>query len=93
MPPLSVLVADDVPQNVELLELLLQADGHSVRSARNGREALAQLEAQRFDLVLMDMHMPELDGLGATRALRTRERDQGLVPTPVIALTDALVRL
>ena len=87
LPPLSVLVADDVPQNVELLELLLQADGHSVRSARNGREALAQLEAQRFDLVLMDMHMPELDGLGATRALRTRERDQGLVPTPVIALT------
>ncbi|WP_326539641.1 PAS domain S-box protein [Pseudorhodoferax sp.] len=87
LPPLKVLVADDVPQNVELLELLLQADGHSVRSARNGHEALALLAEHRFDLVLMDMHMPEIDGLGATRALRERERDQGLVPTPVIALT------
>ena len=87
LPPLSVLVADDVPQNVELLDLLLQADGHRVRSARNGREALALLADHKFDLVLMDMHMPELDGLGATRAWRTHERDAGLVPTPVIALT------
>jgi two-component system sensor histidine kinase/response regulator len=87
LPPLSVLVADDVPQNVELLDLLLQADGHRVRSARNGREALALLAEHRFDLVLMDMHMPELDGLSATRQWRTRERDEGLVPTPVIALT------
>ncbi|KQP43292.1 PAS domain S-box protein [Pseudorhodoferax sp. Leaf274] len=87
LPPLSVLVADDVPQNVELLELLLQADGHGVRSARNGREALELLAEHKFDLVLMDMHMPEIDGLGATRTLRARERAQGLVPTPVIALT------
>ncbi|GHC80213.1 hypothetical protein GCM10007320_21740 [Pseudorhodoferax aquiterrae] len=87
LPPLSVLVADDVPQNVELLELLLQADGHRVHSARNGREALAMLDEHRFDLVLMDMHMPEIDGLSATRALRARERESGLVPTPVIALT------
>ncbi|MGC3986021.1 MAG: PAS domain S-box protein [Pseudorhodoferax sp.] len=87
LPPLSVLVADDVPQNVELLELLLQADGHSVRSARNGREALAVLAEEKFDLVLMDMHMPETDGLSATRALRARERENGLLPTPVIALT------
>ena len=87
LPPLNVLVADDVPQNVELLELLLQADGHRVRSAHNGSEALALLATQRFDLVLMDMHMPELDGLSATQALRALERDQGLVPTPVIALT------
>ncbi|HVR49727.1 MAG TPA: response regulator, partial [Pseudorhodoferax sp.] len=55
--------------------------------AHNGNEALAQLATQRFDLVLMDMHMPELDGLSATQALRAREREQGLVPTPVIALT------
>ncbi|HEY1089565.1 MAG TPA: PAS domain S-box protein, partial [Burkholderiaceae bacterium] len=87
LPPLRVLVADDVPQNVELLELLLQADGHQVQSVRNGREALAALDSGRFDLVLMDMHMPELDGLSATRQLRARERAQGLVPTPVIALT------
>ena len=87
LPPLRVLVADDVPQNIELLELLLQADGHSVLSARNGREALTLLDSHRFDLILMDMHMPDLDGLSATRLLRARERDQGLAPTPVIALT------
>jgi two-component system sensor histidine kinase/response regulator len=87
LPPLSVLVADDVPQNLELLELLLQADGHQVRSAPNGRAALAQLAQHRFDVVLMDMHMPEVDGLTATRRWRAHERQQGLRPTPVIALT------
>ena len=87
LPPLSILVADDVPQNIELLELLLQAQGHAVRSARNGHEAVAELRQHKFDVVLMDMHMPEMDGLAATRALRALERDQGRVPTPVIALT------
>lgn len=87
LPPLNILVADDVPQNLELLDLLLQADGHRVRSVRNGREALEQLAAQHFDLVLMDMHMPEIDGLSATRTLRLNEREHGLTPTPVIALT------
>ncbi len=87
LPPLDILVADDVPQNIELLELLLGADGHHVLSAANGLEALKLLETRRFDVVLMDMHMPEMDGLTATRGLRARERDEGLEATPVIALT------
>ena len=87
LPALTVLVADDVPQNIELLELVLQADGHQVHSARNGREAVERFGQQRFDLVLMDMHMPEMDGLAATRAVRALEREEGRVPTPVIALT------
>ncbi len=87
LPPLDILVADDVPQNIELLELLLGADGHRVRAASTGVEALQLLESQRFDVVLMDMHMPEMDGLTATREWRARERDRGLEATPVVALT------
>jgi two-component system sensor histidine kinase/response regulator len=87
LPPLSILIADDVPQNIELLELLLRAEGHAVRSAHDGHEAIAQWREHKFDVVLMDMHMPRLDGLAATRDLRTLERDQGRAPTPVIALT------
>ena len=85
--PLSILIADDVPQNVELLELVLQGDGHTVQAARNGVEALRLFASGLFDLVLMDMHMPEMDGLSATRALRGIEFDERREATPVIALT------
>jgi len=87
LPPLTILVADDVPQNVELLDLVLQGDGHTVRSAKNGVEALRLFNSGRFDVILMDMHMPEMDGMSATRALRDIERADGRVATPVIALT------
>ncbi|MEI4896938.1 response regulator, partial [Klebsiella pneumoniae] len=56
-------------------------------TARNGEEALEQFMAGRFDIVLMDVHMPHMDGLEAVRRLRSCEREQGRVATPVIALT------
>jgi CheY-like chemotaxis protein len=65
---------------------LLEKQGHSVVAAFNGREALDLLEQSQFDLVLMDIHMPEMDGVTATRLLRQREQSTRQ-HIPVIALT------
>src|SRR5262249_22220579 len=84
--PLHILVAEDNEFNVRLLEQLLVQRGHRVRLANNGREALALLEEGGFDLLLLDVHMPEMDGFQVIRALRERERAAG-GHLPVVALT------
>ena len=81
-----ILVADDSEINLNTLQRLLTSAGYQVALARNGREALAVTRARRPALILMDIQMPELDGLATTRALRT-EADLGLAAIPVIALT------
>ncbi|MBV9266579.1 MAG: response regulator, partial [Acidobacteriaceae bacterium] len=83
---LAVLLAEDNPVNQKLACKLLEKRGHSVVVAENGREALDCLEATLFDLILMDVSMPELDGLAATEAIRLRERDTGK-HIPIIAMT------
>jgi CheY-like chemotaxis protein len=85
--PLSILLAEDNPVNQRVAQRMLEKLGHSVVVANNGREAVDALEGARFDAVLMDMQMPEMDGLQATGAIRTREVVQGLARIPVIALT------
>ena len=84
--PLRVLVAEDNEFNAQLLELLLGRRGHRVRLASNGREALRLAREGAFDLLLLDVHMPELDGLQVVRAIRARERTVG-GHLPIIALT------
>jgi CheY-like chemotaxis protein len=84
--PLRVLVAEDNEFNAQLLEQLLGRRGHRVRLADNGREALRLAEEGGFDLLLLDAHMPELDGFQVARAVRERERTTG-GHLPVIALT------
>jgi signal transduction histidine kinase/CheY-like chemotaxis protein len=84
---LSILLAEDNPVNQRVAQRMLEKLGHSVVVASNGREAVDALEGARFDAVLMDMQMPEMDGLQATGAIRTREIMQGLARIPVIALT------
>ena len=79
---LDVLLAEDNPVNTAVAVAMLKRDGHRVVVADNGTAALACLDRQRFDVVLMDCHMPELDGFEATRQLRAR----GL-RVPIIALT------
>jgi two-component system, sensor histidine kinase and response regulator len=91
-PRLRILLAEDNPFNQKLAVRLLQKYGHDVVLAANGREALAAVEGQPFDLVLMDVQMPEMDGLEATTRLRTREAQgrglgRGGRPIPIVAMT------
>ena len=71
---LRVLLADDNRTNQRLVELLLEKDRHEVTSVSNGREAVAKAAEQPFDLILMDVQMPGMDGFEATAAIRERER-------------------
>ncbi|WP_296595211.1 ATP-binding protein [Phenylobacterium sp.] len=82
-----VLLAEDHPTNQKVVQLVLGAVGIEPVVVENGRLALEALRGARFDVVLMDMQMPELDGLAATLQLRIWEREQGLPHTPVIMLT------
>ncbi len=83
---LHVLVVEDNRVNQRLASKHLEKLGHTVVIANNGLEALQQIEQQSFDLVLMDVQMPEMDGLEATKQLRNREIGTGR-HVPVIALT------
>jgi CheY-like chemotaxis protein len=74
---LSVLIAEDNSINQLLAVRLLEKRGHAVEVASNGREALAALEKKTFDVVLMDVQMPELDGFQTTAAIREREKSTG----------------
>jgi PAS domain S-box-containing protein len=85
-PPLHILVAEDNEFSARLMDQLLVRRGHRVRLATNGREALALAEEGAFDLLLLDIHMPEMDGFGIIGAIRERERTAG-GHLPVIALT------
>jgi CheY-like chemotaxis protein len=84
--PLHILVAEDNDFNAQLLEQLLVRRGHRVRLANNGREALSLVEEVAFHLLLLDVHMPELDGFQVIQAIRERERSSG-GHLPVVALT------
>jgi CheY-like chemotaxis protein len=83
---LRVLLAEDNLVNQHLASRLLEKRGHHVIVACNGREALAAFEKESFDLVLMDVQMPDMDGFEATAVIREREKGSGL-HVPVIALT------
>jgi len=83
---LRVLVAEDNAVNQKLMARLLEKRGHHVKVVANGLEALESLEQGSYDLVLMDVQMPEMDGFEATGELRKREKQTGL-HTPIIALT------
>jgi two-component system sensor histidine kinase/response regulator len=83
---LRILLAEDNRVNQLLTIRLLEGQGHEVVVVNHGRAALEALERERFDLVLMDVQMPEMDGLEATRILRQREAE-GFRSVPIIAMT------
>ena len=84
--PLRILLAEDNPINQKLALRLLEAQGHSVLLAGNGREVLAALDRESPDLILMDVQMPEMDGIEATTAIRAREHGAG-THVPIVAMT------
>ncbi|MBI3210861.1 MAG: response regulator [Candidatus Solibacter usitatus] len=86
MPHLRVLVAEDNAVNQKVLTRLLQKQGHEVEVASNGAQAVRLTTHKRFDIVLMDVQMPEMDGLEATRIIRTRE-EGGNDHLPILMLT------
>jgi CheY-like chemotaxis protein len=88
---LRILLAEDVPENQELAVALLEQWGHSVVVAANGREAVQKFDGRSFDLVLMDVQMPEMSGLEALAAIRQREKRMGC-RTPIIAVTAHAIR-
>jgi signal transduction histidine kinase/CheY-like chemotaxis protein len=85
----QVLVAEDNAVNQKLIVALLQNMGHRVTLVRNGREALEQWASGSFDLILMDMHMPEMGGIEATERIRETERAHGSRAISIYALTAA----
>jgi signal transduction histidine kinase/ActR/RegA family two-component response regulator len=86
-PPSRVLAAEDNPVNQLVLKSLLEQLGITPTIVANGAEALAAWESGDWDLVLMDIQMPQMDGLTATRRIREREAARGLGRTPIVALT------
>ena len=85
-PKLRVLVAEDNPINQRLAMRLLEKRGHRVAVAATGREAIEWTERERFDLIVMDVQMPDMDGIEATLIIRRREKEKGGY-TPIVALT------
>ena len=92
LPALRVLVVDDIEQNTELLSILLSRDQHLVTKASNGLQAVEVFEQQDFDVILMDIHMPECDGIQATQKIRIIEKQRQLKYTPIIALTASVLQ-
>ena len=84
--PLRVLLAEDNPVNQTLAMRILEKLGHKVQVVNNGKEALGRSQAEEFDLILMDVQMPEMDGLEATTAIRAAEASTGK-HVPIVAMT------
>ncbi len=88
---LTILLAEDNPINMMLIRELLKRRGHHVVEVTTGTDAVKAMAAQRFDLLLTDIHMPGMDGIEAARAIRRQEQAAGAPRVPIVALTaDAL---
>jgi CheY-like chemotaxis protein/signal transduction histidine kinase len=82
-----ILIAEDSADNQTLLQAYLTGDAYSLTFVEDGQAAVLAFASSDFDLVLMDMQMPVLDGLSATRAIRELERARNSIPIPILALT------
>ena len=89
---LHILLVEDNPVNLEVARTMLTRNGCRVSEAHNGLEAVAAATRERFDLILMDCQMPEMDGYAATVAIRHDERRHGIDRIPVVALTANALR-
>lgn len=84
---LKILLVEDNPLNQKIVSFNLKKEGHEISIASSGIEALEIFQKQKFDFILMDIMMPEMDGLETTAKIRKLEKINNLVQTPIIALT------
>jgi PAS domain S-box-containing protein len=84
---LSILIAEDNPVNMLLTRELLRRRGHRVTEVTSGEAAFAAMKTGRFDLMFTDIHMPGMDGIETTRAIRAHEAENATARTPIVALT------
>jgi CheY-like chemotaxis protein len=84
---LRILLAEDSPDNQLLIRSFLRGTGYQLDVADDGAQAIEQFKRNRYDVILMDMQMPVMDGFTATETIRRWEEDQQLPPVPIIALT------
>jgi PAS domain S-box-containing protein len=87
MSPLRILLAEDNKLNQKFVSCLLDQSGHQVFCVNDGNEVLEAMEQMRFDLILMDVQMPELDGVSTTKKIRSTKNDKINSDIPIIALT------
>ena len=85
-PRLNVLLAEDNPVTQDLLIYLLESNGHNVTPVTDGKMAVEVWEKGEFDIILMDVQMPEMDGIEAANIIREKERNRG-DRTPIISVT------
>ena len=85
--PLRILLAEDSPDNRLLITAYLKRHPYQIEAAENGKVAVAKFRSGRYDLVLMDIQMPVMDGYAAVRAIRAWETEHRVPPTPILALT------
>jgi len=83
---MSILLVEDKPMNQKLVEVYLKRKGHNIYKVSNGKEALDAHASMQFDLILMDISMPVMDGVEATRLIRAAESKKGR-HTPIVAMT------
>jgi CheY-like chemotaxis protein len=85
--PLRVLAAEDIPTNQLVLRTIMQSFGVELEMVDNGLQALEAWRRSPFDIILMDIQMPEMDGVAATRAIRAEEAATGRARTPIVAVS------
>ena len=86
-PKLKILAVDDIKENIEVIKMYLKDYPVQIKAAENGKEALESLAVDVFDLILMDVRMPVMDGITATKQIRTKEKLEATTPQIILAVT------